>query len=76
MKKKSIWAKIGLGILGALLSIGVIAAGVSLGNKGLKNTLDETKEKWDNIKDAVNGDKTSTSDVATAHGTYVINYVE
>lgn len=74
MKKKNIWTKIGLGILGAVLSIVVIAAGVSLGNKGLKNALDETKEK---LKDALDDDKKSTSsEVATAHGTYVINYVE
>lgn len=75
MKKMSTWAKVGIGIGTALLSIGVIAAGVSLGNKGLKNSLDETKEKWDKFKDAMSGDKDKASDeVATAHGTYVIEY--
>lgn len=62
--------KVGIGIGGAVLAIGVIALGVKIGNVGVSKTMDDLKEtikekleKKDDTSTKPTEDKTSTQAV-------------
>ena len=67
MANNSTLKKVGIGIGGAVLLIGVIALGVKIGNVGVNKTIDDLKdaiqERLDTKKDdsSTTEDKTSTS---------------
>lgn len=65
MAQKSTLKKVGLGVLGVVSAISVIAIGVKLGNVGYKKTIDDLKdaiqERLDTKKDDTKKDDTSTT---------------
>lgn len=75
MAQKSTLKKVGLGVLGVVSAIGVIAIGVKIGNVGYKKTIDDLKDAIQEKLDTKKDDTSTTPEEESKTSTQAVRIV-